>query len=185
MTINALTLIHKLIRKQAFELALFLQCAEHAQVQEIKRKLAGIATLLRLHGAHEDELFAPSLANEDPEAAARMKAEHAEHEDELQSLEALVDVLAQDARAGVELLHQLHLDFNRFLGELLQHLDREERDLAPALSSVVPTIEGLAATASSLPEAERLDFLKDLESISTPSEWRTLKEAEKHLEAST
>jgi iron-sulfur cluster repair protein YtfE (RIC family) len=185
MTINALSLIHKLIRKQAFELALFLQRAEHAQVQEIRQKLSGIATLLRQHAAHEDELFAPSLASEDPEAASRMKTDHAEHEEELQSLEALVDVLAQDARAAVELLHQLHLDFNRFLGGLLEHLDREERDLAPALSRVVPSIQGLAASVSTLPEAERRDFLKDLESISTPSEWATFQEAERQLEIST
>jgi hypothetical protein len=79
----------------------------------------------------------------------------------------------------VTLLHQLHLDFNRFLAGMLDHLDREERDWAPGLQSVVPSIEGLAATALSLPDAERDAFLSELESVCTPSEWETLRIAQR------
>jgi hypothetical protein len=145
---------------------LFRACGQ--QVAAIQAAFEELATLLRTHAAQEETRLEPQLNDRDTAAAGRLLREHHRLDAELDRLSAFVRGLDASSAECADALLRLHLDWNRFLGAYLLHLDEEERNLFVGLAEQTP----LAAIAQSAfaQGAEGQRFLDRLWSVTTPAE---------------
>lgn len=169
---NALTVVHKFIRHQLFTTAGVLARATPADCAAVQQALKDIAVILRRHAESEDRTLEPRLRELDRALADHMAEDHRHLEAQL----ARVLVLAEDLEPSQEepcreLLARLHLDWLKFVGEYLLHLDDEERVLFPHLESL-PPVNVVAQTAASMPLEERRAFLDKLAQALNPEELR-------------
>ena len=165
---SALTVIHKVIRQELFDVTRQLACAGAEEIDDARRAIGAAATLLRGHAEHEDASLEPMLREVDPALAERLAADHARLEE---ALEALCDAAgALEPGGGDGPLRRLYLDWTRFVGEFLLHLDDEERTMLPALGAAVPGVAMVAESARGLGAAERDSFLGKLRGAVSPAE---------------
>jgi hypothetical protein len=130
--LDTLTPIHKGIRRSLFETAMLLARTDFSSPDEVGAAEEGLArclAFLREHAEHEDRHVLPELARLSPELADELRADHPRLERlaiEIENLWPRIERLAGPARAamGAELVRR----FNMFVGEELQHMDREERE---------------------------------------------------------
>lgn len=171
MAANALTVVHKFIRHELFETSRSLSSAGPADCGDVLEQLDRVIELLEEHARHEESGFEPLIRKHAPEAADRLMQDH-------ESLHAELDRVHADARAldaadestCAQALLQLHLDWNRFLGRYLLHLDDEERSLFMAISSELPPIEIMAERAAQHDPEGGDAFLDKLVTLIAPDE---------------
>jgi iron-sulfur cluster repair protein YtfE (RIC family) len=169
MPANAVTIIHKYLRRELFDVSeqLFRACPSH--IDGVRAALERIDLLLHTHAAQEDARLYPLLHRVDPQLAKRMKADHERLDDRfafVYDAARLIDATQPDCR---EKLLQLHLDWNRFVGEYLLHLDDEERTLFPAIRDALPPLSSLAQSARDQ-GANGEEFLLRLWAVTTMDE---------------
>lgn len=166
---NALTVIHKFIRREMFDFAERLFRAEPEQVSDIRAELERLADLLRSHAQQEDVRVAPLLRATEPALAERLARDHRRLDDQLESLRHAADRLdpaSPDVRSALRLFH---LDWNRFLSAYLAHLDDEERTLFATLGEQLPPLSTITQSAQQQ-GARGEEFLLRLWAVTTCEE---------------
>jgi hypothetical protein len=183
MRANALTLIHKVIRRELFDISARISSAGPKDIDAIRVAIAAVTEFLNAHAAHEEAGFEPRLRAGQAEFAARLVDDH-------HRLHAELDAIGAAARtfdpakpdACVAALLQLHLDWNRFVGGYLLHIDDEERRLFVNLDDVIPPVEFMAEAAVSQGE-EGKAFLEKLWKVVAPGEREAIESALLRLQA--
>lgn len=170
MQATALTIVHKLLRKQMFDFSTLLFRAGPSDAEEIRRSFDQLEEFIRQHAAHEDDLFGPIIQQADAAVSAKMKAEHGEQDEMLDKVRVLVDALVSRAEEDPGLFDQLRLDWNRFVGEMLLHLDREETIWSEAMQGAMEGVGALGVVAATQPAGARQAFLEGLWTVTTPKE---------------
>lgn len=175
MSSSALTVIHKLLRVELFQLSIWLGRASPTDGAEAAERLAELAGFLRGHAAHEDAALLPALRRKDPALAGRMAAGHEEHEIEIAALCATATALtARPATGAAEALARLHLDWNRFVAGYLVHLDEEERLMLPVLGEDAPGLRMVAGSLASMPADAAQTFRTRLRAAIPPAEFQAI-----------
>lgn len=174
---NAITVIHKFIRQELFAAAGLLARATPADSAEVLQILNAIAVVLRRHGETEDRTLEPQLRQLDPALANHMAEDHRHLETQLSRVLVLAEDLepSQDGLCR-ELLARLHLDWLKFVGEYLLHLDDEERLLFARLETLPPP-SVVGQSTSAMPATERQEFLAKLARAINPAELRLVHSA--------
>jgi hypothetical protein len=166
MHATAITVVHKYIRRELFEVSRRLAVAGTGDVARVHAALDQVTKLLHGHDAHEAAMYERALSDAAPDLAVRMSHDH-------RRLDALLDALNVDARrAGLTAgdLARLNLDWNRFVAAYLTHLDDEERTYFPAIADVAPPVAEVARTAAAMPQDMQRAFLTKLWAVVTPDE---------------
>mgnify|MGYP000963173009 FL=1 len=174
---NAITVIHKFIRQELFAAAGLLARATPADSAEVLQTLNAIAAVLRRHGETEDRTLEPQLRQLDPALANHMADDHRHLETQLSRVLVLAEDLepSQDGLCR-ELLARLHLDWLKFVGEYLLHLDDEERLLFARMETLPPP-SLVGQSASAMPVGERREFLAKLALAINPAELKLVRSA--------
>lgn len=147
MPSNAITVIHKFLRREMFDFAEQLFRADPEDCEAVRNALQALAANLHTHAEQEDARLEPLLRAVDPALAERMSLDHKRLEDQLREIvnrAAQLDPLAHDCS---ESLFQLHLDWNRFLSAYFAHLDDEERTWFARIGDRIPPVAFLAQSA--------------------------------------
>ena len=174
MPVTALSIVHKVLRKQLFDFSHFVGCASPSDTPRVLAELDGVIEFSRQHAMHEDELYAPTMASVDAEAAASMKREHAEQHERLESMRLVVQGLVTDGGDTSEALYQVQLDWHRFVSEMLLHLDREEREWSAALEGVMEDVAALGRIAAVVPPEQSATLLQQCRGVTTAEEWEQI-----------
>ena len=110
--------------------------ADGAQAAETLDDLEGVLYLCASHLAHENRHIHPAIARRRPELAARLDAEHVEHERAIDGLrKASARVAAASPADVVALGRALYLLYATFVGENLVHMTEEETVVQPLLDA--------------------------------------------------
>jgi len=168
MPSNALTVIHKFIRRELFDFAERLFRAEPQDCSAISQALEDVTALLLQHAAMEETRLHPMLADADRTLADHLLHDHHRLHDDLERLRAAASTLTANEVDCTERLLQLHLDWNRFLAAYLAHLDEEERSLFAPIAHQLPSIPAWSASLRSQPEGRAI--LLRLWSVTTCAE---------------
>ena len=179
MPSSALTVIHKYIRREMFDLTQQLFRAGPHNVAAIRRALDEIAGVLRGHAEHEDPRLAPILRKLDASLAERIAEDHRRLDDELERLRRAARALDVNASCEETLL-AFQMDWNRFVSAYLAHLDDEERTLFPRLGGALPPVAAIVDSANAQGEQGRA-FLQRLWAVTTCAERAAIERAEQHL----
>src|SRR4051812_40149210 len=178
MRSNAITVIHKFLRREMFDFAEQLFRAGPADCAAIRIALQTLADALHVHATQEDARFEPMLRAIDPALAERMSADHRRLEDQLQTVvERATEHDPRAADCSTSLL-RIHLDWNRFLSAYLAHLDDEERTLFPSLNEGIPPVAFLAQSARQR-GAQGEEFLLKLWAVTTCEERAAIETAQR------
>lgn len=169
MPSTAITVIHKYIRRELFDLSEQLFRAGPPQVETIQKALEKIAALLHTHAMQEDARLEPALRRHDATLADRMVRDHRRLDDLLQGLVHASKRLDPADSECNEALLQLHLDWNRFVSAYLMHLDDEERNLfAPIVDQMPPLVAIVESANAQGPQGQ--EFLLRLWAVTTCDE---------------
>jgi hypothetical protein len=169
--------VHKGLRRALFtttELAGRTDGGDHAAVDDLLRTVANLQQLLRWHHHHEDALLQPTLDDQIPDLAGRVRDEHAEIELHMSAVDRLVAELVGAASSERPVtVHAVYLELASFTGRYLAHQDLEERRVMLALSGAL-THDGLAsldlAIRTAVPLDEMLLFLRQMVPAMPPAE---------------
>lgn len=171
MIANALTVVHKFIRHELFDMSRTLSSAGPAECDAVLEQLDRVVELLEGHARHEESGFEPLIRKHAPESADRLVRDHESLHAELDQVHTGVRTLdASDEAACATTLLQLHLDWNRFLGRYLLHLDDEERTLFTVINTEIPPIEVMAQGAAEHDPEGAEAFLDRLVTLIAPGE---------------
>jgi hemerythrin-like domain-containing protein len=176
MPANAITVIHKFLRREMFDVAQQLFRAGPEDCTAIRTALEQLADILHEHAAQEESRFEPMLREIDPALAERMSRDHRHLEDQLQTMLHSARQLDPKATDCAESLLQLHLDWNRYLSSYFAHLDDEERTVFAALQDRIPRLTVLAESAKQR-GAQGEDFLLKLWAVTTCEERIAIEQA--------
>lgn len=176
MRSNALTVIHKFLRREMFDFSQQLFRAGPEDCEQIARALTSLAITLEQHAKQEEARFEPLLTEIDPALAQRLQEDHRRLDHDLEALTQRANQL--DARASDcrEALTQLHLDWNRYLSAYLAHLDDEERSMFLAFQDRIPPVTMLANMAKE-GGAHGKEFLLRVWSVTTCEERMAIEQA--------
>ncbi len=169
MRANALTVIHKFLRREMFDFSQQLFRAGPEDCAPIRHALESLAELLEQHAAQEDASLEPLLRELDPARAERLAQDHRRLADQLDLLLHAVRQLDSDGADRRDALLRFNLDWNRYLSAYLAHLDDEERTMFPVLEDRIPPIARLAEKAR-LDGARGQEFLLKLWAVTTCEE---------------
>lgn len=169
MRANALTVIHKFLRREMFDFSQQLFRAGPEDCTSIRAALETLAGLLEQHAAHEEARFEPLLRELDPARAERLSHEHRKLADQLDEILHFARQLEPNAADCRNALMQLNLDWNRYLSAYLAHLDDEERTMFTVLEDRIPPVSMLADSAR-LDGARGREFLLKLWAVTTCEE---------------
>lgn len=175
MRANALTIIHKFIRRELFDVTAQLASAGPEDTGAVRKAIAEAIELLHAHAAHEEAGIEPRVREESAAHAERLLEDHHALHAELDAIGAAayaLDPVQHDA--CVMALLQLHLDWNRFVGRYLLHLDEEERTWFAGLGDFLPPVAFMAEAATAQGEA----FLQKLWKVVTPAERAVIERAQ-------
>jgi iron-sulfur cluster repair protein YtfE (RIC family) len=169
MPATAITVIHKYIRRELFDLSEQLFRAGPPQVEAIQKALEKIAALLHTHAIQEDARLEPVLRRFDATLADRMARDHRRLDDLLEGcVHASKRLDPSDAKCNAALF-QLHLDWNRFVSAYLMHLDDEERNLFVPIADQMPPLAAIVESAKAQ-GAQGEEFLLRLWAVTTCEE---------------
>jgi hypothetical protein len=172
MPSNVITVIHKFIRRELFDLAERLFRAEPQDCSAIRQALDDVAGLLHQHAAMEKARLHPLLTQADPTLADRLLADHHRLDDDLEGLRHAARQLSASSPDCAEALLRLHLDWTRFVSRYLAHLDDEERTLFVPIANQLPSIAQWATSMREQPEGKAI--LLRLWSVTTCAERASL-----------
>jgi hypothetical protein len=170
MSSSTLTIVHKYIRREMFDMSQRLFRAAPDCLPAIRSAFDDVAGLLRDHAAMEEARLVPLLPDQGPESAEQLQHEHERLDAMLDSLAhdfAALDAQADDCPVRI---YQLHLDWNRFVAMYLLHLDDEERTWFAPLQTQIPGVEHIAQSAAALGPQRAEEFLTKLWAVVTPTE---------------
>jgi len=140
--------IHKAMRKDLFEVSAAIACADLTNADglaALRGRFAGLLASMEHHAHMEDHDVHPLAREVAPETVDAVTAEHHVLDRELAELETELGALSEVPHGDVWSRGQaFYLRFNRYVASYLLHIDREERELMPALATI---------------DAERLDAL--------------------------
>jgi hypothetical protein len=171
MPATALTVLHKYIRRELFDMSQQLFRACPTRVQALRAALADVGALLEQHAAQEELRLAPLLRQVEPTLAAALTQQHADLEKmfgEIVAAAAGTDGLSRTECE--ERLRELQLDWDRFVAHYLLHLDAEERTWFPHLGANIHPVAYLREVALAMGEPRGQEFLLKLWAVVTPSE---------------
>jgi hypothetical protein len=177
MRSNAITVIHKFLRREMFDFAEQLFRAGPDDCAAIRSALQTLVDALHVHATQEDARFEPVLRAIDPALADRMSADHRRLEDHLQTVVDRATGLDPRAADCSTSLLSLHLDWNRFLSAYLAHLDDEERTLFASLNERIPPVAFLAQSAQQR-GVQGEEFLLKLWAVTTCEERAAIEAAQ-------
>lgn len=178
MKSNALTVIHKYIRGELFDVSCLLSRTGPKSAEDAQAAIEAIAELLRGHAEHEEVAFGPLMEKVDASLATRMTDEHRRLDEQLDEIGHAAAALGGADVAGVaERLSALHLDWNRFAAQYLMHLDEEERTLFPVLGPEIPPVEYVAQGITARGEGDGGRFLVKLSAVITEAERMAIAQA--------
>ena len=169
MSATALAVLHKFIRREMFDFSQRMFRAAPRDVPAVQAALRDVAALLHTHATQEEARLEPLLRSLDAELAERVLRDHDKLDAELARLCTMAEKLDPDTDSCVDSLSQLHLDWNRFLGAYLLHLDDEERTLFVRLQEHMPLAAIAQSPAAQDPEQGQ-SFLDRLWAVTTPME---------------
>lgn|SRR5512138_1912472 len=181
MRTNALTVIHKFLRREMFDFSQQLFRAGPEDCAPIKAALGSLAELLEQHATQEEARLEPSLREADPERADRLTRDHQRLADQLNDLLLFANRLDSNASGCRDALMQLNLDWNRYLSAYLAHLDDEERTMFTVLEDRIPPVSMLAESAR-LDGARGREFLLKLWAVTTCEERMAIESEARQLE---
>ncbi len=181
MRTNALTVIHKFLRREMFDFSQQLFRAGPEDCTPIRHALESLAELLEQHAAHEEARFEPMLRDLDPARAERLSQEHRRLEDQLHGLLHVARHLDSNAANCRDTLLQLNLDWNRYLSAYLAHLDDEERTMFTVLEDRIPPVSMLAEKAR-VDGTRGREFLLKLWAVTTCEERMAIERATQPIE---
>jgi Hemerythrin HHE cation binding domain len=176
MPSNAITVIHKFLRREMFDFAEQLFRAGPQDCDAIRSALLDLADVLHTHAAQEDARFEPWLRSLQPGLADQLSRDHQGLEDQLETIVNEAKALDPRARDCTASLLTLHLDWNRFLSAYLAHLDDEERTLFASMSDRIPPVSFLAQSAKER-GTQGEEFLLKLWAVTTCEERRAIEDA--------
>jgi hypothetical protein len=176
MSSNAITVIHKFIRREMFDFSQQVFRADPQDCAALRSAFATLVELLQGHAAQEDARFEPLLREVDPNLAERMTRDHRRLEDQLQNLVHVSNQLDSRASNCRGALLRFHLDWNRYLSAYLAHLDDEERTLFVALGEKLPPLSFIAESAKSR-GTQGEEFLLKLWAVTTCEERFAIEQA--------
>ena len=171
MKANALTLVHKYIRAELFDVSRLVSSAGAGDVAAVQQAIDTVVELLHQHAEHEEAGFEPHIREQNTAFADRLIAEHRSLHAELEAAVASAHALdpgKPEACAGA--LLQLHLDWNRFVGGYLLHLDEEERHWFADADALMPPVTVMKEAPPGTSEEEHQAFLNKLFAAITPGE---------------
>ncbi|HEX6928725.1 MAG TPA: hemerythrin domain-containing protein [Gammaproteobacteria bacterium] len=178
MRANALTIIHKFIRRELFDVSARLAGAGPEDIGAVRTAIAEVIELLHAHAAHEESGIEPQVREHSAAHAERLLHDHHRLHAELDAIGAAAQVLdAAPHDACVATLLQLHLDWNRFVGGYLLHLDDEERTWFAHLGDFLPPVAFMAEAARMQGEEQGKAFLEKLWKVVTPDERAIIEQA--------
>ena len=129
--------IHKAVRYLLFSTATTLgemDLNDDEVTREALEKLERTITLLREHALHEADFVHTALEGRSPGITAPFAGDHQKDEQAYAQLRRLSgQIRSADVDQSVALGNEVYGLFNRFIGEYLMHLDREEQVLEKAL----------------------------------------------------
>lgn len=173
MQSNALTLIHKYIRAELFDVARLISACGNSreEIVTVRSAIDAAVELLHQHAEHEEAGFEPFIREQSAAFADRLLEEH-------RVLHADIDAIVASARAldpaqpdtCCDALLQLYLDWNRFLGAYLLHLDAEERSWFIEADSLMPPVAGMKVAPPGWSEEAHQEFLDKLFAVIAPVE---------------
>jgi len=152
-TPDIFTNVHKGIRYALFEACRALGRAgmDSERGDSARAQLRSALRFVEHHGDNEGQLLVPALDAHAPELAKRLLAAHAPLQAALRALAASVNVAP---------MHALYLQTCQFLGQYLEHMDEEERELEPAIRAALSADEltafGRRAVERTLPDDQRM-----------------------------
>jgi iron-sulfur cluster repair protein YtfE (RIC family) len=170
MPATALTVLHKYIRRELFDMSQQLFRACPTRVHTIRAALADVGALLEQHAAQEELRLAPLLRDVDPAIETALAQQHAHLERMLHEVVAAAAAIDGSGAECEERLRELQLDWDRFVGHYLLHLDAEERTWFPLLVTGVHPVSYLREVALAMGEPRGQEFLLKLWAVVTPSE---------------
>ena len=180
MRANALTVIHKYLRREMFDFAQQLFRAGPEDCASVVRALKSLVETLQQHARQEEVRFEPLLRELDPTLAERLHEDHRRLEQDLEAIVELANRLEPSAPGCRESLTRLHLDWNRYLSRYLAHLDDEERTLFFALEDRIPPV-GMLANIAKEGGAQGGDLLLKIWAVTTCEERLAIERATETL----
>jgi hypothetical protein len=174
MPANALTVVHKFIRHELFQVSARISSAGPKDIGAVRKAVNDVTTLLHTHAEHEESGFEPVLRERNAEYAQRLLDDHHRLHALLDDINATLSSLDASTEGVVDTLLQLHLDWNRFVGGYLLHLDDEERTLFAGDDALRPPLTAMAAGAAAMGEEEGKAFLEKIRVIVAPDEWAAI-----------
>ncbi len=100
---------------------------------QIRQHCLAFCDVLHFHHTSEDGGMLPALERQHPELKDAVRRLYEEHRTVERLRGALVELLAEVSTADPD---RFRAELDRLSGELLAHLDHEERELLPALSAI-------------------------------------------------
>jgi len=188
--------IHKAMRADLFEVSALIASTDFGEAGELsglRERFGGLAGAMQHHAEVEDSRIHPLARAVAPDVVAAIETEHVSLEAELSALgDELSAIEAGDG--SWEPAHRLYLRFNRFLAGYLLHIDREERELVPAMSALDGSVldavahedyEGpvaglVAAVGAMLPlfnADDRRQIVEDIRAVRSDEEFALVAEA--------
>ena len=129
--------IHKAMRHLLFSTSQAIGMADFEDkqmAQETLKQLEDTIGVLHMHAGHEEKFVHPPLESRVPGITASFQEDH-DHDDQVYA--KLEQLSAQIRSAGegeaADLGYEMYRTFNKFIGDYLAHLEREESELEPAL----------------------------------------------------
>jgi hypothetical protein len=177
MPSNAITVIHKFIRRELFDFSQQLFRAGPDDVPAIVTALQQVGDLLRAHSSQEELRLEPQLRLMEPDLADRLTGDHRRLDDFFEGLLGRARILNPTGLDCSEALLELHLDWNRFLSAYLAHLDDEERTLFRHMAAHLPPLATLVDSARAQ-GARGEEFLLRLWAVTTCQERAELERAQ-------
>lgn len=159
---------HKGLRLLLTELTARVDRTDFHAVDEVLRlreEMAVTLKLLRAHTHYENAFLGPLMQLYCPELLATVRAEHVEEEGRLAELSQLLNEVDPHRSDVAQRGHAFSLHLGMVVGELFQHMSREEQQVLPALwqklsDKTLQTVnESLLA---SIPYVDRAIWLKTL-----------------------
>ena len=171
MKANALTLVHKYIRAELFDVSRLLSSAGPEDAAAVRKAIDAAVELLHQHAEHEEAGFEPHIRAQNAAFADRLLEEHRALHDELDAIVSSAHALnPEEPETCVDALLKLHLDWNRFVGGYLLHLDEEERNWFADADTLMPPVSAMREAPPGWSEEAHQAFLRKLFAAIAPGE---------------
>jgi iron-sulfur cluster repair protein YtfE (RIC family) len=141
--VDLYTAYHKGLRRKLFAFSVQLGRVDwgcESSLGQLRNAWPALRLRLQRHAAHEERFIHPSFSRQAPALNEQVEREHQVHDAaQVAMSEALSDACSVEGESlrracGLD----LYRSYQRFLGDYLHHLDREECELMPLIERLVP-----------------------------------------------